>query len=388
MVLLMSKEARQPIAFNEPTLLGNEVDYIRQVLEGDHASGNGRFTALAQAEIERQLGGGHVLLTTSCTSALEMAAILAGVEPGDEVIMPSFTFTSAANAVVLRGAKPVFIDIRPDTLNIDEGLIKAAITPKTKAITVMHYAGVGCEMDQITEIADANNLVVVEDAAQAFGAFWRGQPLGRQGALSAFSFHETKNIIAGEGGALVVNKPNLVDRAEIIWEKGTNRVKFKRGEVSRYNWVDVGGSYLPSELTAAFLYAQLQQAALATERRLKLWQRYYDAFKSFADADCLSIPQWPSHTAHNGHIFYLLAPTAEHRKRWLTQLSINQINAPFHYVPLHSSPAGRRFGRVQSDMTVTDNVSSRLFRLPLHLRLTHEVQDIIIEETHKLINSA
>src|SRR5215475_11191539 len=260
---MITKERPKSIPFNLPTLLGREAEYINDVLMGNHAAGNGRFTELAQAELRRMLGGGRILLTTSCSTALEMAAILCNVGPGDEVIMPSYTFTSTANAIALRGATPVFVDIRPDTLNIDEELIEQAVTSRTKAITVVHYAGVGCEMDSILATAAKHNLIVVEDAAQAICANWRGEPLGRQGALSAFSFHETKNIISGEGGALVVNRDELIERAEIIWEKGTNRLRFARGEVSKYEWVDIGGSYLPSELTAAFLYAQLQNAQSA-----------------------------------------------------------------------------------------------------------------------------
>jgi dTDP-4-amino-4,6-dideoxygalactose transaminase len=367
--------------FNLPALIGREAEYINEVLQGEQASGNGRFTELAQAELERMLGGGRALLTTSCSTALEMAAILTGVGPGDEVIMPSYTFTSTANSVVLRGATPVFVDIRADTLNLDERLIEQAITPRTKAITVVHYAGVGCEMDSILAIAEKHRLAVVEDAAQAICATWRGQALGRQGALSAFSFHETKNIISGEGGALIVNRDELVERAEIIWEKGTNRVKFKRGEVSKYNWVDVGGSYLPSELTAAFLYAQLQNAEKAIEMRLALWQRYHAAFKDAEDRGLCRRPWSPPYCVHNGHIFYLLAPTPEARTRWLAGFRAAGINAPFHYVPLHSAPAGIRFGRTGGSLSVTDSVASRLIRLPLHLHLSEAQQDYIIDQT-------
>jgi dTDP-4-amino-4,6-dideoxygalactose transaminase len=372
--------------FNLPALIGREAEYISEVLAGDHASGNGRFTELAQAELQRMLGGGLVLLTTSCTTALEMAAILSDLGPGDEVIMPSYTFTSTANAVVLRGATPVFVDIRPDTLNIDEQLIEQAITPRTKAITVVHYAGVGCEMDSILATAEKHNLIVVEDAAQAICATWRGQPLGRQGALSAFSFHETKNIISGEGGALVVNRDALAERSEIIWEKGTNRVRFKRGEVSKYQWVDLGGSYLPSELTAAFLFGQLQNAEKAIRIRLALWQRYYTAFEDSENRGVCRRPSWPAHCKHNGHIFYLLAPTEEARQRWLAEFRTVGINAPFHYVPLHSAPAGLRFGRTAGALDVTDSVASRLIRLPLHLLLSEAQQDYIIEQTLAIVN--
>jgi len=382
----MTDAARPKVSpFNLPALIGKEIEYINEVLAGEQASGNGRFTELAQQELGRLLGGGRVLLTTSCSTALDMAAILSEIGPGDEVIMPSYTFTSTANAVVLRGAVPVFVDIRPDTLNIDERLIEAAVTPRTRAITVVHYAGVGCEMDAILAIAARHGLTVVEDAAQAICARWRGEPLGRQGAMSAFSFHETKNIISGEGGALVVNREDLFDRAEIIWEKGTNRVKFKRGEISKYNWVDVGGSFLPSELTAAFLYAQLQNAEAAISRRLALWQRYHEAFEAAEARGQCRRPSWPAHCTHNGHIFYLLAPTADDRTRWLKDFRAAGINAPFHYVPLHSAPAGRRFGRAAGDLEVTDSISSRLVRLPLHLHLSADQQDYIIERTLEIV---
>jgi dTDP-4-amino-4,6-dideoxygalactose transaminase len=381
----MADSRPQSAPFNLPSLLGKELEYIKEVLSGEQASGNGRFTALAQAELESLLGGGKALLTTSCTTALEMAAILTGIGPGDEVILPSFTFASTANAIVLRGATPVFVDIRPDTLNIDENRIEAAITPHTKAITVVHYAGVGCEMDVILSIAARHGLAVVEDAAQAICATWRGQPLGRQGELAAFSFHETKNIISGEGGALIVNREELVERAEIIWEKGTNRVKFKRGEISKYNWVDIGGSYLPSELTAAFLYAQLQHARSATLRRLALWRRYWDAFEKLEAAGHCKRPYCPSHCVHNGHIFYLLAPSSEVRDRWTAAFRAEGISALFHYVPLHSAPAGQRFGRTSGELPVTDRVASCLIRLPLHLRLTLPEQDHIIERAIKVV---
>jgi dTDP-4-amino-4,6-dideoxygalactose transaminase len=383
---MITKERPRSIPFNLPTLLGREAEYINDVLTGDHAAGNGRFTELAQAELHRMLGGGRVLLTTSCSTALEMAAILCNVGPGDEVIMPSYTFTSTANAIALRGATPVFVDIRPDTLNIDEELIEQAVTSRTKAITVVHYAGVGCEMDSILATAAKHNLIVVEDAAQAICANWRGEPLGRQGALSAFSFHETKNIISGEGGALVVNRDELFERAEIIWEKGTNRLRFARGEVSKYEWVDIGGSYLPSELTAAFLYAQLQNAESAIQIRTALWQRYYTAFEDSESRRLCRRPCCPPHCRHNGHIFYLLAPTAEARKRWLASFRAAGINAPFHYVPLHSAPAGLRFGRTAGTLDVTESVAARLVRLPLHLSLNQAQQDYIIERTLGIVN--
>lgn len=383
----MTDSRSQNMPFNLPTLIGREVEYINEVLAGDHASGNGRFTELAQSELERMLEGGKALLTTSCSTALEMAAILSGIGPGDEVILPSYTFTSTANAIVLRGATPVFVDVRMDTLNIDERLIEAAVTPRTKAISVVHYAGVGCEMDSILATADRHGLVVVEDAAQALCATWRGEPLGRQGALSAFSFHETKNVISGEGGALIVNREDLIERAEIIWEKGTNRVKFKRGETSKYNWVDIGGSYLPSELTAAFLYAQLQKAGDATQRRLVLWRRYWEAFSTLEAEGHCTRPYCPPHCVHNGHIFYLMAPSTADRERWIAGFRTVGINAPFHYVPLHSAPAGRRFGRMAGPLSVTDDIASRLIRLPLHLQLSESQQDYVIEKAIEIVSA-
>jgi dTDP-4-amino-4,6-dideoxygalactose transaminase len=328
--------------------------------------------------------GAPALLTTSCTSALEMAMLLLDLQPGDEVIMPSYTFTSTANAVVLRRAVPVFVDVRPDTLNIDEELIERAITPRTRAICVVHYAGVGCEMDRINAIAAAHGLPVVEDAAQALFASWRGRPLGTFGTFAAFSFHATKNIIAGEGGALVVNDPTRLERAEIAWEKGTDRMRFQRGEVSKYRWVDVGSSFVPSELNAAFLLAQLECGEAATLRRLGLWHRYHDAFADLEAAGRLMRPSPPPHCEHNGHIYFLLAPDAETRDRWLAGFASEAIGAVVHYVPLHSSPAGLRFGRTDGPLPVTDDISSRLVRLPLHLHLDEADQDRVIDMVRRL----
>jgi dTDP-4-amino-4,6-dideoxygalactose transaminase len=373
------------IPFNRPVLLGRETDYVREALASSHLSGNGPFTVRASAALENLLGGGKALLTTSCTTALEMAAILAGLEPGDEVIMPSFTFASTANAVVLRGAKPVFVDIRPDTLNIDEAQIETAITPRTKAICVVHYAGVGCEMAPIGEIADRHGLMLIEDAAQALCASWCDQPLARFGALAALSFHETKNLMSGEGGALIVNREDLVERAEIVWEKGTNRVKFSRGEIDKYTWIDVGGSFLPSEITAAILLGQIEEAYAATAARLSVWRRYQDAFEPLeAEGRCLR-PRPPPQSNHNGHIYYLLAPTDEERIRWLEGFRAANINAISHYVPLHSAPAGRKFGRAAGPMDVTDDIASRLVRLPMHLRLSEQDQMRVIGETRRIL---
>lgn len=367
------------IGFNLPTLVGKEFAYIGEALERMHLSGNGLFTQRCQRLLEEAVSG-RALLTHSCTGALEMAAILAGIAPGDEVIMPSFTFTSTANAFVLRGAVPVFIDIRADTLNLDETLIEAAITPRTRAICVVHYAGVGAEMDAIMATAKRYGLKVVEDAAQGLHATWRGRPLGSFGDYSAFSFHETKNVIAGEAGALVVNDSTTMERAEIIWEKGTNRAQFQRGEVAKYNWVDLGSSFLPSEVTAAFLYAQLEEGRAITDARLAAWHRYHAGFADLEARGLARRPVVPQECGHNGHIYYLLAPDAAHREAALARLAAQSVQAVIHYVPLHSAPAGLRFGRVGSDMARTDDLSARLLRLPMHARFDPALQDRAIAE--------
>jgi dTDP-4-amino-4,6-dideoxygalactose transaminase len=372
-----NEPARQ-VSFNRPTLAGQELNYIEEVLLGSHLSGNGQFTKRCQALLDEMLAPGRSLLVHSCTGALEMAAMLAGVNPGDEVIMPSFTFASTANAVVLRGARPVFVDIRADTLNIDESLIAQAVTERTKAISVVHYAGVGCEMDPILDYARGRDLMVMEDAAQALCANYRGRPLGTFGQFGAISFHETKNIISGEGGALIVNEPSLIGRAEIIWEKGTNRSQFWRGEIDKYTWVDLGSSYLPSEIIAAFLFAQLETSRALTARRLRLWRRYQEAFTSLEERGQLRGPRIPAHCEHNGHIFYVLAPTPSLREEWLKVLWREGVNGVIHYVPLHSSPAGQKFCRVRGELSVTDDIASRLIRLPLHLALETDEQDRVI----------
>ncbi len=373
------------VSFNRPTLVGQEFAYIREALERLQLSGNGHFTRRCQALIESQLGGGRVLLTHSCTAALEMAAMLAEVGPGDEVIMPSFTFTSTANAVVLRGGVPVFIDIRPDTLNLDETLIEAAITPRTRAIYVVHYAGVGAAMDSIMAIARRHRLVVLEDAAQGMHAAWKGRPLGSFGAFAAFSYHETKNVIAGEGGALVVNDSEAAARAEIIWEKGTNRAQFQRGEVSKYTWVDIGSSYLPSEITAAFLLAQLESGPAITAARLAAWDGYHAALEPLERAERLRRPVIPPECKHNGHIYHVLVPDAATRERALAALAARGVNAVMHYVPLHSSPAGRRLGRTDGPLPRTDELSARLIRLPLHPQLDAAAQHAVIEALDEVL---
>jgi dTDP-4-amino-4,6-dideoxygalactose transaminase len=368
-----------PIPFNWPTLVGAEFDHVRAALNRGKLSGNGEFTRRCQALLEERTGAARALLTHSATGALEMAAILAGIEPGDEVIMPSFTFCSTANAVVLRGGVPVFVDIRPDTLNIDEAAIEAAITPRTKAISVVHYAGVAAQMDAIMEIAERHGLAVMEDAAQALHASFRGKPLGSFGMAAAISFHETKNLISGEGGALLVNDPELALRAEIVWEKGTNRAQFARGEVARYTWVDIGSSFLPSELTAAFLLAQLEAGPEVTAQRLAAWERYHALLAPLEAAGRLSRPRVPQECGHNGHIYFVLVPEAAQRDPALERLAALGVNAVMHYVPLHSAPAGLRYGRAAGPMTVTEDLSARLIRLPLHPRLTPEEQGRVAE---------
>lgn len=374
------------IPFNLPTLVGPEFQYLQSALERGHLSGNGDFTKRCQRLLEEQLGAARVLLTHSATAALEMSAILAGIGPGDEVIMPSFTFCSTANAVVLRGGVPVFVDIRPDTLNIDEAAIEAAITPRTRAISVVHYAGVAAQMDTILEIAARHGLVVMEDAAQAMHADFRGRPLGTFGALSAISFHETKNLISGEGGALVVNDPALAERAEIIWEKGTNRAQFQRGEVARYTWVDIGSSFLPSELTAAFLYAQLEAGAALTARRLEAWGLYHAMLAPLEAEGLLTRPRVPQACGHNAHIFFVLARDGTRRDAALKALWSHGVNAVMHYVPLHSAPAGLRYGRANGPLPVTDDLSSRLIRLPLHPRITAEDQSRVVEALSRVLD--
>jgi dTDP-4-amino-4,6-dideoxygalactose transaminase len=353
------------IFFNYPHATGREIDAIRDAIQKGHLSGNGPYSKLCQAWLEKTIGSHKALLTHSCTAALEMAAILSQVGPGDEVIMPSYTFVSTANAFVLRGATPVFVDIRRDTLNLDEKLIEAAITPRTKAIAVVHYAGVGCEMDTIMDIARRHKLMVIEDAAQGIHATYKGKPLGAIGQLAALSFHETKNVISGEGGALLVNDPALAERAEIIWEKGTNRSKFFRGLVDKYTWVDVGSSFLPSELIAAFLWPQLEDTASICKRRLDIWADYHAALKPLRDAGRIQGPTIPESCVHNAHMYYILAANAEEQQLILAHLKEQGIGAVFHYIPLHSAPAGLRFGRAHGELKVTDDIWSRLIRLPL-----------------------
>ena len=366
-----------PIPFNKPYLTGKELDYIREAHANLHLSGNGPFTRKCQQWLERRIGCQRALLTHSCTGALEMAALLAELKPGDEVIMPSFTFVSTANAFVLRGAIPVFVDIRPDTLNLDESKVEEAITPKTKALVAVHYAGVGCEMDTLLKIARRHSLLVIEDAAQGFHSSYHGKPLGSMGQLSAVSFHETKNIISGEGGALLINDGGFTQRAEILWEKGTNRGQFSRGEVDKYTWVDLGSSFLPSELVAAFLWAQMEEEAFILSRRMALWEGYHQAFQEAESKGLLRRPIIPPEIRHNAHLYYLLLPTVSQRDSVLWNLNQKGINAIFHFVPLHNSPAGLKYGRTHGPLGVTVEMSQRIVRLPLWLGLEQHQKNVI-----------
>lgn len=365
------------IPFNKPYLTGKELHYVAEAHARGQLAGDGHFTKLCSAWLEQFTGCTKALLTHSCTAALEMAAILADIQPGDEVIMPSYTFVSTANAFVLRGAVPVFVDIRPDTLNIDETLIEGAITEKTKAIVPVHYAGVACEMDIIMDIARRHDLLVVEDAAQGVMASYKGRPLGTIGHLGCFSFHETKNIISGEGGALLINDARLVERAEIIREKGTNRSLFFRGQVDKYTWVDVGSSYLPGEIISAFLWAQMQEAESITKNRLAIWDRYHAAFEASETSGDLRRPRVPDGCTHNAHMYYLLLRDLEQRTSFIDRMSKEGIHCVFHYVPLHTAPQGTRRGRSEGGLPVTCNVADRLVRLPLWMGLDEEQARVI-----------
>ena len=365
------------IPFNKPFMTGRELWYIAQAHTNGHLSGDGAFTKKCHAWLERQTGCARALLTHSCTAALEMAALLADLKEGDEVIMPSYTFVSTANAFVMRGAVPVFVDIRADTLNIDETKIEAAITPRTRMIVPVHYAGVACEMDTIMDIARRHDLIVVEDAAQGIMSTYKGRPLGSIGHMGAYSFHETKNIIAGEGGALLVNDPLYAERAEIIREKGTNRSQFVRGQVDKYTWVDIGSSYLPGEVIAAFLWAQMEEADAITARRLALWQQYHDLLAPLEAQGRLRRPVVPADCVHNAHMYYVLADSLEHRTRLIAGMKRQGISAVFHYVPLHSAPAGLRHSRTPAPMPVTDQLSERLLRLPLWVGLEPSIPRIV-----------
>ena len=367
------------IPYNKPFIVGKELYYIANAVLNGQLSGNGMYTERCHQWLKERLGCKKVLLTHSCTAALEMAAILCNIQPGDEIIMPSFTFVSTANAFVLRGGVPVFVDIRPDNLNLDESLIEDAITEKTRAIVPVHYAGVGCEMGKIMAIAERHKLYVIEDAAQGLLSCYKDRPLGSIGHLGCLSFHETKNIISGEGGALLINNPEFIERAEIIWEKGTNRSRFFRGQVDKYTWVDIGSSFLPSELTAAFLYAQLEEAETIIAKRRLIFQHYMNQLRPLELKGCLRLPYIDHYCESNGHIFYILANSLEVRDALMKRFRENGIIAIFHYVPLHSSPAGLNYGRVSGDMKVTDDISGRLLRLPLYFEMTDAEVDKVID---------
>ena len=360
------------INFNVPPFTGKEMEYMRQAVENQKICGDGTFTQKCSQWIEEKTKTTKCLLTTSCTHALEMAALLADIQPGDEVIMPSYTFVSTADAFVLQGAKAVFVDIRPDTMNIDENLIEAAITEKTKAIAVVHYAGVGCEMDKIMEIAGRHGLIVVEDAAQGMMASYKGKPLGTIGDFGCFSFHETKNYSMGEGGALLIGDGSYVEKAEIFREKGTNRSKYFRGQVDKYRWMNYGSSYLPSDMNAAYLYAQLELADEINDTRLARWNCYYEQLKPLEEKGEIELPVIPEGCIHNGHMFYIKAKGLEERTALIHFLKENGILAVFHYVPLHSAPAGIKFGRFHGEDKHTTKESDRILRLPMFYKLTEE----------------
>lgn len=365
------------IPFNRPTMVGNEIRYLRDAIRRAQLSGDGYYTKKCNAKIESITGCSKALITHSCTAALEMAAILAELGPNDEVIMPSFTFVSTANAVVLRGATPVFVDVDAETLNICPKCVADAVTHRTRAIFAVHYAGFPADMDALAQIARAYDLLLIEDAAQAFGSTYKSRPAGSLGDLAAFSFHETKNVVSGEGGALTINRPELIQRAEIIREKGTDRSRFMRGHVDKYTWVDMGSSYLPGELVASYLFAQLEVERTIYQRRLSLFNRYMEAFEPLSQSGQVRLPVTPEHTTGNGHMFYFMMPSRVTRDKFIASMKAADITTPFHYVPLHSAPAGQRFGRVKGSMRETDRISDCLVRLPMFFALNNEIEDVI-----------
>jgi dTDP-4-amino-4,6-dideoxygalactose transaminase len=375
----MTPPESTPIWFNRPAVTGGEQGYIAEAIASGHLSGDGAFTARCREALEAVTGASRVLLTTSCTHALEMAVMLAGVGPGDEVICPPFTFVSSVNAFVLRGATPRFVDIRPDTLNIDERQVEAAIGPRTRALMVVHYAGVACALDVLTDVAQRHGLPLIEDNAHGLFGRFLGRPLGGFGATSTLSFHETKNLTCGEGGALVINDPALVERAEVLREKGTNRSRFYRGQVDRYTWVDIGSSYLPSEILAAYLWAQIEARERIQERRHAIWSRYQAELAGWADRHGVRRPIVPDGCEHPAHLFYLLLPTLDARQGLIAHLRARQILAVFHYLPLHLSDQGVRYGGRAGQHPVTEAVSDQLVRLPLHYHLSAADEDRVIE---------
>ncbi len=367
------------ISFNRPTFVGKETEYMQQALQNDHISGDGPFTKKAHLLLEQALDVPKVLLTTSCTHALEMSALLLDLKDGDEVIVPSFTFVSSINAFVLRGAKPVFADVRPDTLNLDESRLEALITSKTRAIVVVHYAGVACEMDTIMEIANRHKIPVIEDNAHGLFGKYKGKYLGTFGVMATQSFHETKNFTSGEGGALVINDPKYIEDAEILREKGTNRSRFFRGQVDKYTWVNVGSSYLPSDMLAAFLFAQLEEREQIQSRRQKIWETYYKELSAWAEENNVQMPFVPAHCEQTYHMFYILLPNLEKRQATIAHLKARDIQAVFHYLPLHLSPMGEKYGGKPGDCEVTEHVSDQLLRLPFYTSMTEEEQMQVVK---------
>ena len=367
------------VTFNKPTVVGKEFEYMQKALQGDHISGDGPFTRQSHALLEQLLGVPKVLLTTSCTHALEMSALLLDLKAGDEVIVPSFTFVSTINAFVLRDAKPVFTDIRPDTLNLDESRLEALITPRTRAIVVVHYAGVACEMDAIMDIANRHGIPVIEDNAHGLFARYKGKYLGTFGVLATQSFHETKNFTSGEGGALLINDLQYIEAAEIIREKGTNRSRFFRGQVDKYTWVDLGSSYLPSDMLSAFLLAQLEEREYIQNRRKQIWETYYKELGAWAEENHVQMPFVPAHCEQSFHMFYLLFPNLEKRQAAIAYLKERGIHAVFHYLPLHLSPMGEKYGGKPGDCAVTERISDQLLRLPFYTNMTADDQRQVIE---------
>lgn len=363
------KPMKKKIPFNKPFIIGNEIDYVRQAVDDGHISGDGAFTRKCQSFLETRFSAHQLLLTTSCTSALEMAAFLCNLTKGDEIILPSYTFVSTANAFLMRGAKLVFVDVTPDTMNIDESLIEGVITQHTKAIVPVHYAGISCDMDSIMDIARKKDLLVIEDAAQGVNAKYKGSYLGTIGDLGTYSFHETKNYICGEGGALVINDDEYSDRSEILREKGTNRSKFFRGEIDKYTWVDEGSSYVPSDILAAFLYAQLEHMDIITDKRRKLYNLYYELLRPLEENGIISLPVIPDYCESNYHMFYVVLESNDIRKSLIDHMKNEGISAVFHYVPLHTSPMGRSMGYTSGTLPVTENMSERLLRLPFYYEL-------------------
>lgn len=370
------------IPFNKPPYVGQENEYISRSIKNRKICGDGKFTALCTKWLEKETGTGKALLTTSCTHATEMAALLAGIQAGDEIIMPSYTFVSTATAFVLRGAKIVFTDIRPDTMNLDETLIENAITERTRAIVPVHYAGIACEMDTILHAAKANNLLIIEDAAQGIMSSYKGQPLGAIGDFGCYSFHETKNLSMGEGGAILIKNAENFDQAEIIREKGTDRSRFFRGQIDKYTWVDTGSSYVPSELNAAYLYAQLEKSQDIFNDRMKNWSRYHEGLLHLHEKGLIDLPFVPKECSHNAHMFYIKAKDLKERTQLIEYLKQNEIGAVFHYIPLHSAPAGKRYGEFRGTDIYTTKESERLLRLPMFYGLTESETDYIIEKIY------